>query len=1110
MKNVSIKTFVGWVMSKTLFQSELIRAGAGTGKTYQLIEKIYSLFELSLKTQKKVPRLIVCTFTRKATQELKERLFEKSMNSFELNQALKDSFLDYISSSALQLGTIDSILFYLLKNYGQSIHLNPDFEVSSLSINDKLFDSFSESFLYKKHSSLLEKMPYPHLKELLLFYYKCQLQYGQLSFYDKIDFQSFKKEIEEFYPSIQGAKKGKLLGEELYNFYNNYVDSKDLKNLLKEEDSFKAQNFIPVFKEFQKVGEEFFNEFLKLKKSSRFLDMEDLLLFSNYLLNTQKGVAQQINKEWDYWLIDEYQDTSLLQDQVIEKITGFKNVFCVGDPGQSIYTFRGADPEVFKNREKKMIQTGGMFKRLSVNRRSSAELISFYNDFFLEDRFLKFESLNKEEESQRKDFGLTFFTYQHKEKESKLQALYHYIKDLKQNQKASYSDIAILCAKNKELLEIYNYLKRKGVPLALSGSKKISQNRVVLDSLFLLKFLINPFDDNNLKSLLRTPYFRLSDQELAYSSYDYEKLMKNQRDLVKQEGATGLEQEGGFEKKAFQDKNSFWAFIREKYQDRYFVESLSSYLENYKKEGLFHSFKKALFDSGLMDLADFQDATGSSSASLWKCLSLLKNSQKSALEIFYDLTERDLEKDSSLDEVMGQSDSELLELMTIHKSKGLQFKHVIVSDSSMGETAKESQGQNVIYDLLRKRMSFSVPLGSRDKKKIKSYGHKIYNSLKRNEKIKETDHVFYVAMTRAEKSLALFIPEKRMPRKNSWLSRVSYFNKIDNLLNKGEKFWSLNTGTYDQGSYFLTVKNCMVQNLEKSLGKDKSREENIDKQETHHKLEKPLEKSSKHNVEDTFEIKKEGEFKNREGEALLKEKVLKSSQDFISYKEHLYLKNLGFAKEEERVKREGAYQGKGLENKKKQLATSQGMTRYSKQKDLKFFQSKSFIKNRLFKTDLGTQLHFFLEKSLYFSKQEMQVLIENQEEQTKLSMALDYVFNLKEPDFSHFLKEGFSEWSFKLQKENFIFHGQIDLWTWLDSTIHLVDYKSSAPVEKGFNSTKNQLVFYGWILNELYKPKQIMMYECYPLKKITKKIEFQEEHKTEVDVWIEALKRDSS
>ena len=206
-----------------------------------------------------------------------------------------------------------------------------------------------------------------------------------------------------------------------------------------------------------------------------------------------------------------------------------------------------------------------------------------------------------------------------------------------------------------------------------------------------------------------------------------------------------------------------------------------------------------------MDLADFQDPTGVSKSSLWKLLSLLKRNKKSPLRLFYELIETEQEN-KTFSEPLGQNQAELIELMTIHKSKGLQFKHVIVLDFSMGESVLESHSSEVIYDSLRQKISVSVPLGTREKKKIKAYGHKLYQAYRRGKQIQEKDHLFYVAMTRAEESLALFVPQGKKPKKNSWLSRITYFEKIENLLNKNQ--WKFNTGIYQREKYLLTVKNC--------------------------------------------------------------------------------------------------------------------------------------------------------------------------------------------------------------------------------------------------------------------------------------------------------------
>ena len=1225
-------------MSKSLFQSELIRAGAGTGKTYQLIEKIYHLFGQSLKTENREPRLIVCTFTRKASQELKERLFEKSRESllsFDSKTSLKNSFLDYISSPSLQVGTIDSILYHLLKKHGQEIELNPDFEISSESSSERLFDSFSEEFVYKKHFSLIRKIPYPHLKELLLAYYKYRIQQGgkheAVSFYDTEDFKDFHKEKDFFkekkkislkdlnkyftdnktklkesstlyqiFLKFQELSKEQKTHQELKGNTQSSSQEKngvDIKKLFKEEEGFEKEYFLPLFQEFQKVAEDFFTAFLKRKKNSPFLSIEDLLLFSYYLLDSNSKVSKKINQEWDYWLIDEYQDTSFLQDQVIDKITSFKNVFCVGDPGQSIYTFRGADPEVFKNREKNLSKTSGAFKKLKINRRSSPALISFYNDFFPEEKFVKFEQNPERKptpESPDKKSCLSFFTYHLEERESVLPALFEHIKSLKQQAETSYGDIAVLCSKNEDLIQVANYLKEKAVPLMIYGSKKISQNRVVLDSLFLLKFLINPYDDNNLKALLRTPYFRISDQELANSCFDYEKEKKSSFPLQSSDKTFDSNKDSHFNKAPppsrasdsnkgshldkmsssspyrhsfesrspnnfeelkglSQDKKSFWSFIKEKYQDKYFVESLSFHLENYKSKGLFESFKQALFDSGIMDLADFQDPRGSSSASLWKLLSLLKKNNKSPLNLLYDLTEKRIE-DKEFEEPPTQEDSELVELMTIHKSKGLQFKHVIVLDFSMGKTILESNQQSpIIYDSFRKKMSFSVPLGARDKKKIKTYGHKTYSFFKRRDRIQEKDHLFYVAMTRAEQSLALFIPEGKKPEKNSWLSHVNYFKKVKKLMKEEEDQWSLNSGVYDRGQYLLTVKNCEKQELEKAPGEvykkanlDKNLEKlkpnsnkKTDKSSENIKLDGSLEESSNSDEMKLYSqsltqkkklerIKSDKILENpnsnlmrsdlqnptlKEGlerslekkEAQNKIQSFKSSADFIEYKRTLYLSNLG--------KKESSHKSESnKEDEKDHSLSSSFRDSTDLKEEAKLFQSKNHIKNILFKTGLGTQLHSFLNQLFYFSPEELKTLIENQEEKTKtlIHSALDYISNLRDPHLSSFLKKGFSEWSFKFKKSSLILQGQIDLWCQMDSVIHVIDYKSSAPVEKGFNSVRSQLVFYSWFLNEIYYPDQIFMYECHPFQKRTIKTKFTPKDKKELDLWIdEELKSQS-
>ena len=1043
-------------MKKLQLESQLVHAGAGTGKTTCLVNEVYSLFQQFRKHEERNPRLFVCTFTRKASQELKERLFEKakeellemeknSIHKKEFNggnqnsqtEKLKASlFLNYIQSSSLYISTIDGILNLFLRRYGYNLNLDPDFQLNYGQFNSNLFDHLAEEFIFEKNFSLLKKIPYPFLKECFLFYIKCRLKYGKVFFYDEKDFKEFNQEETE--------KKFSFLGEE----------------------------FVPIFKKFHQAGEEFFLNFIEEKKKRSLLDIDDLSLFSLSLLRENPQVAQNFSREWDYWFIDEYQDTSWIQEQIIQKITNFKNVFCVGDPAQSIYLFRGADPNVFKRREKAL---SNKVKKLTTNYRSSTMLISFYNDFFSENKdFIKFKSPEGKSDHLDKPcvYFLTYETSQKSKEQYKrkaLLALYYHIQKLIA-EGVNYNEIAILSSRNDDLMEIAAYLRSQNCPLMLHSSQNFSQKRLILDSLFLLKFLMNPFDDTNLKALLRTPYFSLSDQELANSSYDHYVLCK--------------------EKKV----NSFWSFIKEQFSDRDFIKSLNAYLLNNNKQGLTKSFEKALIDLAFMDLSYFQDPTGSFEANLWKFLFLLNKNSLSALDLFYSLTE-EREGEEFSKEALSCEDSESIELMTIHKSKGLEFKHVIIMDFSIANSFLKGTRQSsaVIYDELKQKMTFSVPIEGRDRLKIKSYGHEIYNKGKEKEKLLEKDRLFYVAMTRAKQSLSLFVPNS-VPEKNSWLKEISFFEKSilsDSkklLLDKEDKekitSWKLNEGIYREKEYIFCVKSS------ESICQ-------FPKKFINSYLKAPPLKKEDHKKEDHKKEDHKKEDHKKEVSVLTGNSSLfgnplslkvKSSQDFVNDCLEDSVPNREDFNEDE----------KEISNKNILILSQKKQNKENKDS---IYLPK--IKNILFKTHLGNQLHFFLQKLSYQTLGELILFIEkislSKEDKEKIRKALIYIDQLKDPRMKFFLKTGFAEWPFKIQKKNILLQGQIDLWAWDGQQIQLFDYKSS---RNQSSKNKKQLAFYSWILDECYHPEKIWMYELYPFQQKLEKTLYNKTHKQCVDYWL--------
>ncbi len=136
---------------------------------------------------------------------------------------------------------------------------------------------------------------------------------------------------------------------------------------------------IPPF-EYEPLARRLFDEFTLKKRAQAFLDFQDLELEALRLLENDKARAS-IQKRYSWIIIDEFQDTSPLQWDIISRIWGPENrLVIVGDPRQSIYRFRGADPHLFSKVSRLIQESGkGQVFYLNENFRSRAEIIRVVN-----------------------------------------------------------------------------------------------------------------------------------------------------------------------------------------------------------------------------------------------------------------------------------------------------------------------------------------------------------------------------------------------------------------------------------------------------------------------------------------------------------------------------------------------------------------------------------------------------------------------------------------------------------------------------------------------------------------------------------------------------------
>ena len=1084
----------------------IIQAGAGTGKTTCLTREVFRILQEFKDQSNRYPSLIICTFTRKATQELKQKLYKEAIrkNDREL--------LAHISSPLVHISTIHGILTLFLKNHGYKHDLGfSNFEPENVTAEERLFNRVAADLLLGKHFSLLEKAPFPVLKNALKLYTKTQLINPSAQFFSEKD---LKELVEKDQTLAENEDDQDHPEQQAISYFFN-------KCRKEEPDCFKSEAFAQLFQDFKPLAEEFSKEFLKQKTQNGLITMEDLELWSLNLLNRRPETGRLFSKEWDYWFIDEYQDTSWVQEQIFQKITGFKNVFCVGDPQQSIYLFREADPEVFARRVKSCPESE---ETLSVNHRSQSPLIHFFNDFFPEKEdfiplspsrektveadennppvyFIYYdiyqsglnsqvfetrssscsvfprESAGRESEQDKPGTsnrtGIDTFLQEKNDEVHFKEAVYFQIQRLLKKGN-SPGDITILGMKNEHLSLLARFLRQRGLPVRIHSSRGFSENRLILDALFLFKFLINPHDDENLLALCRTPYFRISDGELVKwcqewkESQTYEenetqfvsrgKVFIKERDQSAQNSSSvrnkvRLSQAPDTEESKShptkEDKKpsspSLWSFLQKKYAHQEIIQTLQTYKNLTQEQGFLSTFEQALFERGLMDLTEFQDPSGVSESHLWNLLAQMRDSQKTMkhpLDLFYSLMEGQDNAFSS-QEAPPEEDPNFIQLMTVHSSKGLQFKNVIVFDLSKKMNFSASR-EDCIFDRERGLMAFAIPLEGRDQKSVKCYAQKKYIESKNYQEIKEKDRLLYVALTRAKETVTLMVPLSKPP-KDSWFERFPFFRELETPASKEKQKNSENTEKQKEGRVNAKKKK---QTPAFSAKTGLHTRDNYCFQVEHNPVEKTVRpiKTSPPPLLHPFKTTPS------------KQPCEKTAGDFV-----------------------------------RDMTPSAGETHFILTRE----------KNIFFKTEQGRYLHDCLKLLSVHSLSTLQKKVSqrnfSEEEKNQLLSALQWVKELKDPDMSHFLKTGFTEWPFQYQKEVLILQGRIDLWGWKDNVLWVFDYKST---RKTSPTVFYQLALYSYVLEQMYQPKQIRMCALYPLAQKTDCVTYSEEHKQQISHWI--------
>ncbi len=684
--------------------------------------------------------------------------FIKSRDISPLKKAIRDmfSFMNKQKNpEQFQLKAYDVLSFDLDKNPAILFYMN---------YHKKMFRRFSEELKnllveLEKSTPLLYSLYKDYIKEIINCLY---------TIYSKDNFKDFSFVINEIKISNKPRKPKDLFGEQaekndkitaVTGYTKEYI--KGIKKEL-NENSVDSKHLADSVKDVKKLLEIVFEvkqRYQQLKQKRKKLDFDDLSLISLKIVNIE-SCRQKIKDSFDFIFVDEYQDTNYIQEEIINLCSKQNNLFMVGDPKQSIYQFRDAEPQIFLNRYNIYENDDriGKNKNLNDNFRSDKRILNFVNMVFCEIMNEDFGGVDyrnkallisaepfpevsdspfveimqykntKEQLQTKRVYSVKEDTKDTIKKDiqsvyiaDKISSFvgkkYIYDKDKKQKRLVEYKDIAILMYKRDD--KIIKELRARQIPFFASGFNKDKEYEIELMVNY-LRLINNMADDIVLTSVMLSPIYSFSPKELL-------EIRKNS------------------------DKDMFWEAILDYKGNQTIelkIETLLFDLDRYAKMSSYTSVYELMltiltqvFDACLLKKGE--DAIGkvNNFINSVKGREFARNIT-SFLE-YYDNAVQENYELSTMDNAV--------KITTIHKSKGLEFPLVFVADAHKGLDNRLTSDKDLFAD-----SDFGVAVKHFDTaNKTKSHTLLTKSFLLKSQcrEKEELMRLMYVAFTRAQNHL---------------------------------------------------------------------------------------------------------------------------------------------------------------------------------------------------------------------------------------------------------------------------------------------------------------------------------------------------------------------
>lgn len=485
------------------------------------------------------------------------------------------------------------------------------------------------------------------------------------------------------------------------------------------------------------------DKFVEIKQKNACMDFTDMERYACEILDKNDGsIANIIRQQYDEIMVDEFQDTSELQNYIIDRISNGKNVFRVGDVKQSIYAFRQAKPELMRS-----IMKDPSVKRITLkhNYRSMDSIVQFSNLLFsllmniegCKDTYLEEDTVTIGRGAQEETITPIEFTAIHVEKDTednnqntdnnndpdnkndnsetpenkrlkanwiaqKMIILYNADPHL------HWKDFAVLVKSHADKVQLRSAFDFYGIPYDIDAREGFYQSILCLTISSIVQAMLNPYDEIALLAVCTSSLFQMNDDELARCKINY----KNFYTGVMERHPEVFDLLKHFKKIA--ETDGLVSFLNEVACTNSFYENLSSL-----QQSNFDFLLETVSNSNIHDLYTFSQ-------------SMIAGSDEKSSEAMS----------------KGKND-DVVKVTTIHQSKGLQYGIVFLWGTSTNRFM--DQANPVLLDAEGHIALNHTSLPARIvRPTIERIG--ISNRLDQ-EDIEEFIRLLYVAVTRAEKRL---------------------------------------------------------------------------------------------------------------------------------------------------------------------------------------------------------------------------------------------------------------------------------------------------------------------------------------------------------------------